>query len=109
MTEQEFENFVFDFNSVENGELNENMMNVFGAWIQYLLEKMFKGAKVPVRVRGDKIQMMRFSNALIHEKRYLNAIKKYGLDNPMTYRSRHKLDVSIARFEKEVGINWPLK
>ena len=109
MTEQEFENFVFDFNSVENGELNENMMNVFGAWIQYLLEKMFKGAKVPVRVRGDKIQVMRFSNALIHEKRYLNAIKKYGLDNPMTYRSRHKLDVSIARFEKEVGINWPLK
>ena len=43
MTEQDFDNFVFDFNSIEDGTLNENMMKVFGAWIQYLLEKMFKG------------------------------------------------------------------
>ena len=100
MTEQDFDNFVFDFNSIEDGTLNENMMKVFGAWIQYLLEKMFKGAKIPVR---------RFSNALVHEKRYMNAIKKYGLDSPMTYKSRHRLDVAIKRFEKEVGITWPLK
>ena len=109
MTKQDFDNFVFDFNSLEEGTLNENMMNVFGAWIQYLLEKMFKGAKIPVRVRGDKIQVMRFTNALVHEKRYMNAIKKYGLDNPMTYKSRLRLDKAIQKFEKEVGINWPLK
>ena len=35
MTEQDFDNFVFDFNSIEDGTLNENMMKVFGAWIQY--------------------------------------------------------------------------
>ncbi len=109
MSDKDFEKFVFDFNSTEDGTLNENMMKVFGAWIQYLLEKMFKGAKIPVRVRGDKIQVMRFSNALVHEKRYMNAIKKYGLDSPMTYKSRHRLDVAIKRFEKEVGITWPLK
>ena len=80
MTEQDFDNFVFDFNSIEDETLN-----------------------------GDKIQVMRFSNALVHEKKYMNAIKKYGLDSPMTYKSRHRLDVAIKRFEKEVGINWPLK
>lgn len=106
---QDFETMVFDLNSLAGETINENMMKVFAAWIQYLLEKMYHGTKIPVRVQGDKIQIMRFTHAMTSEKLYMNAIKKYGLDNPMTYGRRNQLKHAIAKFEKETGINWPLK
>jgi len=107
--EQDFENMVIDLNSLGGEAINENMIKVFAAWMQYLLEKMFKGTSVPVRVQGNRIQIMRFTDALTKEKLFMNAIKKYGLDDPMVFKRRHQLKHSIAKFEKETGINWPLK
>jgi hypothetical protein len=39
----------------------------------------------------------------------MDYIKKYGLDDPMTYKQKAKLDVAIKRFEREAGINWPIR
>ena len=39
----------------------------------------------------------------------MDYIKKYGLDNPMTYNQKSKLDVAIKRFEREAHINWPIR
>jgi hypothetical protein len=52
---------------------------------------------------------MRFTGALTAEKRYIDAIKKYGLDSPLTYKSRVKLQRQIKLFERETGIEWPIK
>ena len=105
----DFENKVLDLESIKEGQLNENILHVFAAWIEYLLSKMFKGRRIPVRVRGNKIEVERFTDALVNEKRYMNFIKKYGLDDPMTYKQKAKLDVAIKRFEREAGINWPIR
>tara|TARA_R100001460_G_scaffold95319_1_gene137451 strand:+ start:148 stop:477 length:330 start_codon:yes stop_codon:yes gene_type:complete len=106
----DFENEVLDFDALrEEQQLNENILNVFAAWIQYLLSKMYKGRRIPVRVRGNRIEVERFTDALVNEKRYMDYIKKYGLDNPMTYKQKATLDVAIRRFEKEAKINWPIK
>lgn len=106
----DFENKVLDFDALrEEQQLNENILNVFAAWIQYLLSKMYKGRRIPVRVRGNRIEVERFTDALVNEKRYMDYIKKYGLDNPMTYKQKATLDVAIRRFEKEAKINWPIK
>ena len=106
----DFENEVLDFDALrEEQQLNENILNVFAAWIQYLLSKMYKGRRIPVRVRGNRIEVERFTDALVNEKRYMDYIKKYGLDNPMTYKQKSTLDVAIRRFEKEAKINWPIK
>jgi hypothetical protein len=109
LTEEQLEELVFDLGSARKGDLNENILHVFAAWIQYLLSKMYKGRRIPVRVRGNKIEVERFSDALVNEKRYMNYIKKYGLDNPMTYSQKSKLDVAIKRFEREAGIAWPIR
>ena len=74
-----------------------------------MLEKMFKGTRVPVRVVGNRIQVDRFTSALIGEKKYMDSIRRNGLDSPMTYKQRAKLNRSIERFEQETGISWPLK
>jgi hypothetical protein len=109
LNEDELKEMVFDLSSVKRGTLNENMLHVFAAWIQYLLSKMFKGRRIPVRVRGNKIEVERFTDALVNEKRYMDYIKKYGLDDPMTYQQKSKLDVAIKRFEREAKINWPIR
>lgn len=104
----DYKDFVFDLNGAKDNKLDENMLKVFGAWIQYLLEKMFKGTKVPVRVVGNRIQVERFTSTLIGEKKYMDAIKRHGLDSPMTFNHRARLNRSIERFEQETGISWPL-
>lgn len=105
----DFKNDVLDLTQLRGKKLNENILHVFAAWIEYLLSKMFKGRRIPVRVKGNRIEVERFTDALINEKRYLDIIKKYGLDDPMTYRQKAKLQIAIKRFEREAGINWPIK
>lgn len=109
LSEDELEEMVFDLGAARKGQLNESVLHVFAAWIEYLLSKMFKGRRIPVKVRGNRIEVQRFTDALVNEKRYMDYIKKYGLDDPMTYKSKSKLDVAIRRFEKEAKITWPIR
>jgi hypothetical protein len=109
LTEDELKEVVFDLGAYRKGKLDENILHVFAAWIQYLLSKMFKGRRIPVKVKGTRIEVQRFTDSLVNEKRYMNYIKKYGLDDPMTYSQKSKLDVAIKRFERESGIAWPIK
>jgi hypothetical protein len=109
LTESQLEELVFDLGAARKGQLNENILHVFAAWIQYLLSKMFKGRKVPVKVRGNRIEISAFTDALVNEKRYMSYIKKYGLDDPMTYKQKGKLDLAIRGFEREAKINWPIR
>ena len=109
LTEDQLKDMVFDLGAARKGELNENILHVFAAWIEYLLSKMYKGRRIPVKVRGNRIEVQRFTDALVNEKRYMDYIKKYGLDDPMTYKQKSKLNVAIKRFEREAKINWPIK
>ena len=95
LTEEQLEEMVFDLGAARKGQLNENILHVFAAWIEYLLAKMYKGRRIPVKVRGNRIEVQRFTDALVNEKRYMDYIKKYGLDDPMTYKQKSKLNVAI--------------
>ncbi len=103
------DDFVFDLGAARKGQLNESILHVFAAWLEYLLSKMFKGRRIPVKIIGNKLEITRFTDALVNEKRYMNYIKKYGLDDPMTYKQKAKLDLAIKRFEREAKINWPIR
>ena len=109
LTEDQLKEIVFDLGAARKGQLDENILHVFAAWIEYLLSKMYKGRRIPVKVQGNRIEVQRFTDALVNEKRYMDYIKKYGLDDPMTYKQKSKLNVAIKRFEREAQINWPIK
>ena len=109
LTEDQLKELVFDLGAARKGQLDENILHVFAAWIEYLLSKMYKGRRIPLKVRGNRIEVQRFTDALVNEKRYMDYIKKYGLDDPMTYKQKSKLNVAIKRFEREAKINWPIK
>ena len=39
----------------------------------------------------------------------MTSAKKFGLDDPRTYKSKTKLDKAIKDFEKTTGLVWPFK
>ena len=76
LTEDQLKELVFDLGAARKGQLDENILHVFAAWIEYLLSKMYKGRRIPVKVRGNRIEVQRFTDALVNEKRYMDYIKK---------------------------------
>ena len=46
---------------------------------------------------------------MVKERDYYKVYKKYGLDNPKTYRSKYRLKRAIHDFERKTGMKWPLK
>ena len=62
LTEDQLKELVFDLGAARKGQLDENILHVFAAWIEYLLSKMYKGRRIPVKVRGNRIEVQRVFN-----------------------------------------------
>jgi len=98
--------FIFDFS--KKSRLNESFMATFGITLKQLMKKMFGGEKVPIIVKGNPRQIRAFAKAMVREKDYYKVYKKYGLDDPRTYRSKYRLKRAIHDFERKTGMKWPL-
>ena len=109
INEEKLVEIQIDFTKVQQGELNESWLRMFGSWTKTLLNAMFGGLSAPVRVTGTRGQVESYARALGSEKRYMEAVRKYGLDNRATYTSKSKLDAAVRAFERETGITWPFK
>lgn len=109
---------VIDFDEIRNGkkDLNEEQLNEFifsqtaqmGGAIKILLGMMGFGNNfgVPVKIKGNQSEVRSFTRALNSERRYMDAVKKYGLDDPNTYKSKYRLDKAVQGFEKTTGLKW---
>ena len=102
---------VIDLN---NKMLTEEDWLSFSANMNYIMGRLFggpyrAGSSVPLKVRGTEQQVGAFLAALQREKKYLEKYVKYGLDNPMTYKSKYQLNNAVTSFERETGITWPFK
>jgi len=109
MQEEKDKQLIIDLNEVKKNHLDEGMLRMFGAWIEYFLNGLFGGWMPPVSVRGSQKDVEAFARALDGEKRYIDTAKRYGLDHPTTYKNKSKLNNAVKGFEKETGIKWPFK
>ena len=107
MEDKQLAPIVIDLRNADN--VNESWLKMFGSGVKSILNYMFGGPAVPVTVRGTRSQIKDFSRVLGREKRYLQTYKKYGLDNPQTYRSKYRLKSAVDKFERSTGITWPFK
>ena len=107
MENEELTTIEIDLSEADN--VSESWLKSFGFGIKSIMNYMFGGPKVPITVKGTKSQIKDFSRVLGREKRYLQDYKKFGLDNPQTYRSKYKLKSAISKFERSTGITWPFK
>jgi len=108
-TTGELQEIEIDLNAMANGELDESWFRTFGWAIEKIMGSMFGGTSIPVTVKGTQSQVRDFSKVLGKEKDYLTKYKKYGLDNPQTYRSKYSLNSAVSKFERTTGIKWPFR
>ena len=100
---------VIDLHAAKRGKVEESFLRMFGGAIQSILGRMFGGAQVPVQVRGTKKEIGSFAKAVEGERRYMRAYQRYGLDDPRTYKNRHKLENAVKNFERTTGLLWPFR
>ena len=94
--------------SPEN-RLDESWLRMFGFWVKKILGTMFGGPEIPVKVKGSRADVESLARTLGKEKRYMNSLKKYGLDNPKTYKDKLKLNKAVKEFTRKTGLKWPFK
>lgn len=92
-----------------NNLQQEGVLRMFGSWIQTILKAMFGGYSIPLTLRGKKSEIEAFVEALAQEKRYMEAMKKFGLDRPNSYRDKLELEKAISKFERATNLRWPIK
>tara|TARA_Y100000310_G_scaffold344766_1_gene459343 strand:+ start:1824 stop:2186 length:363 start_codon:yes stop_codon:yes gene_type:complete len=81
----------------------------FGSAVKDIMRAIFNNKRVPLNIVGTRGEIDSFVDAIKQEERYLKAAKKYGLDNPRTYRYKYRLRRSVAQFERDTGLKWPLE
>jgi hypothetical protein len=101
---------VIDLDAAKNGDLEEGF-GIFqmGAGIKELLKAMFGGSALPVSVKGSRDDIKAFARTLGKEKKYIGAYRKFGLNDPRTFKNKFKLNKSIKDFKKKTGLKWPFK
>lgn len=104
-----FPNMVIDLGAHRAGRLDESWLTMFGEAAKLLMKGLLGDFAVPVKVKGTSSEIRAFSSALGKEKRYLQNISKYGLDDPKTYKSKGVLDKAISKFQRATGLKWPFK
>ena len=110
INEEKLSTIEIDLNAAKSGTINEGgFLRMFGWAVETILGKMFSGGKIPVSITGNPAQVNSFSKTLTDEKKYLEAWKSYGLDDPRTYRNRARLQDSIHKFERLTGLDWPFE
>tara|TARA_Y100000310_G_scaffold128970_1_gene128116 strand:+ start:293 stop:661 length:369 start_codon:yes stop_codon:yes gene_type:complete len=91
--------------------VNTHKKNVskFGDAVKDIMKAVFSGREVPVNIIGTRSEIKSFIEVIKREKQYLKTAKKYGLDNPRTYKFKYKVERAAAQFERDTGLKWPLE
>ena len=89
--EGELQVIEIDLDIMNKGELTESWLSMFGGAISAIMKRMFGGAAIPVKVRGNKDQIRDFARTIGREKKYVRSAAKYGLNDPRTYKNKFNL------------------
>ena len=110
LNEDHITEYVIDFAELRENKLDESFLRMFGNMTKWLLKRMFgEDVHMPVSVRGTRSEINSFAKALGSEKRYLEAYKKYGLNDPRTHSSKGVLRRAADKFTRATGLKWPFK
>jgi hypothetical protein len=107
LKEEEISPIVID---LTNGDkLDESWLRMLGFGVKSILNSMFGGSSVPVSVTGNRSEVTSFAKAIGKEKRYMDSLRRYGLDNPKTFKNKSMLDKATSAFTRKTGLKWPFK
>ena len=112
LMEDNMTSITIDLNMARNKTLNESLFHAFAGITKWLVKTTmgidFDKWAIPVRMKGTPSQIRAFKSAMKGERKYMRAAKKYGLDNPRTYKSSYQLKKAVKNFERSTGMKWPI-
>jgi len=107
LKEEELSPVVID---LTNGDkLDESWLRMLGFGVKSIMNAMFGASAVPVSVKGSRSDVASFTKTVGREKKYMDSIRKFGLDNPKTFRNKSKLNRAVSDFTRKTGLKWPFK
>lgn len=110
LNENEIVEVIIDLEELKkNDQLNESFLRMMGFWVENIMKSMFGVPFISGGVQGKASDVKAFARAVGNEKKYVETAKKYGLDNPETYKQKSRLDKAVKAFEGKTGIKWPFK
>ena len=102
--------------------IKETFMELLGTWSKTLLKMMYgddvnivakvnedESAGPKFIIRGKYKDVKSYAQAIVAEKRYLDAYSQYGKDHMQTVKAREELDITVQNFENNTGLLWPFK
>ena len=106
-----------DLEELKKNRMDESFVMMFASTIKLLMGYLTRGPGAHLKdwtpgsyhVKGRRSDVEAFAKTLGKEKSYLDAMKKSGLDDPKTFKSKSSLDRAIKGFEKTTGLKWPFK
>ena len=105
--EEELSPIVID---LTNGDkLDESWLRMLGFGVKSILSHMFGGDSVPVNLVGNRSDVAAFTKTIGREKRYMDSIRQYGLNNPKTFKNKSMLSRAVSSFTRKTGLKWPFK
>ena len=81
----------------------------FGINVRKIMNAVFRGRDLPVKIIGTKGEVKSFIEAMKRETQYLKTARRYGLDDHRTYKKKYKLKRAVSKFERDTGLKWPLE
>ena len=109
LKEDKLTEIVIDLDKLKENRLDESFLAMFGHYVKTIMDRMFGGVSIPVSVKGKPQEVNAFAKAIGNEKKYIDTAKKYGLEDPRTYKDKSKLKKATNSFERITGIKWPFK
>jgi hypothetical protein len=110
VNEDKITEYVIDFSELRSNQLDESFLRMFGNYTKLILRAMFgEDVYMPVSIKGTPGEIKSFAQALGKEKKYLDAYKKYGLNDPRTHKSKGVLKRAVEKFTRTTGLKWPFK
>jgi hypothetical protein len=110
LNEGEIVEVIIDLEELKkNDQLNESFLKMMGFWVENIVKYMFDMPFVSGGVRGKASDVKAFARAVGNEKKYIEAAKQHGLNDPKTYKQKSRLKKATDAFEKKTGIKWPFK
>lgn len=81
----------------------------FSEKVKDILKGLFGYSDKPVSIKGEPNQIRVFIEVLAMEKKLFETYKERGLDHPETMRIEKLLKIAMGKFERIMGIEWPLQ
>jgi hypothetical protein len=107
--ETELSPVVIDLGIHRSGNLDESFLRMFGGAVKMALRRIFGDSTVPILIKGSRSEIDSFAEALKSEKKYLETMSEYGLDDPRTHSDKTRLKTAVAKFERKTNLVWPFK